>query len=105
MTFTTGLRVSLEGESGRSAEKARDEREEAYLGGLLIPLGAGHVDEKIRRRIWVIVLIPLGGGHVDEKKRRRIWVVVVVVNGDGRVQTVGGAVGHRVDALSGGGDQ
>ena len=70
-----------------------------------VDAGAGHVDEKIRRRIWVIVLIPLGGGHVDEKKRRRIWVVVVVVNGDGRVQTVGGAVGHRVDALSGGGDQ
>ena len=33
MTVTTGLRVSLEGESGRSAEKARDEREEAYLCG------------------------------------------------------------------------
>ena len=45
----------------------------------MIPLGAGHVDEKIRRRIWVvgIVVDAVGGGYsVDEKIRRRIWVRV-----------------------------
>ena len=29
--LTIGLRVSLDGESGSSAEKARDDRDEAYL--------------------------------------------------------------------------
>ena len=36
MKLTIGLRVSLDGESGSSAEKARDDREEAYLRWMLI---------------------------------------------------------------------
>ena len=36
MKLTIGLRVSLDGESGSSAEKARDDREEAYLKWMLI---------------------------------------------------------------------
>ena len=36
MKITIGLRVSLDGESGSSAEKARDDREEAYLRWMLI---------------------------------------------------------------------